>query len=140
MDNHGVGRGTGSLPAGEDVLHVVGGEVHLVVTAVNEFGKADVELGNVAFPAFQNEFVTPCNYLQMREVRAELGEYFVAHAIDFYGVDGFQRDGFLHTKGKYTTYIWLFFGKKLKFVDYGGLDYEKEPHYTFGADYVRKQL
>jgi hypothetical protein len=47
----------------------------------------------------------------MGEVGAELQQYLVAHAIDFYGVDGFQRDGFLHTESKYTIFIWHHFGK-----------------------------
>ena len=110
-DDH-IGRGAGILSAsGENVLHVVSGEVHLVVPAVYELCKADVELCDVAFTAFQDELVAPRHHLQVGEIGAEFSEDLVAHAIDFYGVDGFQRDGFLHMDTNILHFIGIFLEK-----------------------------
>ena len=101
VHDDGVRRRAGlSVVAGEDVLHVIDREVHLAVTAVHQFGKPDVELCDVALAAVQDEFVAAGHYLQMRKVGAEFGKDFIAHPIDFDGVDGFKRDRFLHTGTK----------------------------------------
>ena len=59
-------------------------------------GKADVELCNVAFLAFQDEFVAAGNYFKMGKIRAEFAQDSIACTINFYGVDGFQLDRFFH--------------------------------------------
>jgi len=82
--------------AGEDILYVVHGEIHLVMAPFHQLGKADVELCNVAFLAFQDEFVAAGNYFKMGEIRAEFAQDSIASTINFYGVDGFQLDRFFH--------------------------------------------
>ena len=75
--------------AGEDVLYVVHGEVHLVVPSFHQLGKADVELRNVAFLAFQDEFVAAGDHFEMGKIGAEFAQDPVAGTIYFYGVNGF---------------------------------------------------
>ena len=74
--------------AGENVLYVVYGKVHLVVPPFHQLGKADVELRNVAFLAFQDEFVAAGDHFQVGKIRAEFAQNPVACTINFYGVDG----------------------------------------------------
>ena len=83
--------------AGEDIFHVIHGEIHLVMTPFNQFGKADVELRDVAFAPLQHEFVAAGNYFEVGKIGAEFGKYLVSDAVNLNGVDGFQLNGFLHT-------------------------------------------
>ena len=71
-------------------------KIHLMMTPLHQFGKADVEFGDVTFLSLQDELVAPRHHFQVGKIRAELAEYFVANPEDFDGVDGVQRDGFLH--------------------------------------------
>ena len=80
----------------EDGLYVVGGQVHLMATPLDQFAQVDVEIGDVALLALQDEFPPAGDNLQVRVIGAELRKDLVAGPIQVNGVDGFQGEGFFH--------------------------------------------
>ena len=88
----------GGILAVENVFHVIDGQVHLAVTAFDQFSEPDVEFLDLGTLSLYDQFVPAGDDFQAREIGAEFFQDFVSDPEDLDGVHGFQRNGFLHVQ------------------------------------------